>query len=70
MSVVCPTNKRKEGVSHMSDKTKKKKIDVRLTDEMYREIAVFAWGMDMRRSELLRDMIMYFVKNAMITVEQ
>lgn len=47
----------------MSDvKSKSKKVDVRLSDERFEEIAIVAWARGMNRSELVRTVIDDFMQ--------
>lgn len=49
----------------MSDvKSKSKKVDVRLSEEGFEELAMVAWARGMNRSELLRAMIDDFIQRA------
>lgn len=53
----------------MSDEVKNKKIDLRLTEELYEEITLVGWICGRKRSELLRMMIDYFVEHGVINFD-
>ena len=50
----------------MSDEMKKRKIDLRLTEDVYEEITLVGWVCGKKRSGLLRMMIGFFIENAKI----
>lgn len=53
----------------VSDRSKTKKIDARLPEEMHEEISLVAWGCGKKRSELLRMMIADFMDKGILEVE-
>lgn len=50
----------------MSDEVKTKKVDVRLTESLHEDLTLVAWVCGMKKSELLRVMIDFFVKQGEI----
>ena len=52
----------------MSDNAKKKKMDIRLPEDMFNKIALVAWGTGRKRSEMVREMIVHFSATAKVIV--
>ena len=50
----------------MSDEVKTKKVDVRLTESLHEDLTLVAWVCGLKKSELLRAMIDFFVEQGMI----
>lgn len=52
----------------MSDVNKAKKMDVRVSSEIYEEVELVAWGSEKKRSELLRIMITDFMQRGTLEI--
>ena len=54
----------------MSDvKSKSKKMDIRLAEDLFEEIVLVAWGSEKKRSELIREMIASFVAHGELEID-
>lgn len=54
----------------MSDvKSKSKKMDIRLAEDLFEEIVLVAWGSEQKRSELVREMIASFVAKGELEID-
>lgn len=50
----------------MSDEVKTKKVDVRLTESLHEDLTLVAWVCGLKKSELLRAMIDFFIEQGKI----